>query len=90
MLQPETLRTRASYQFGTKFDVLMNNDDLNQLQTTKDDLENALLHLKADGYSHEGIAWIYAASAFDELKEFIGRMEKDNQTPRPVIVFRLQ
>jgi hypothetical protein len=71
-------------QIGTKFDVPMNNHNLNELKCIKDDLEDGLLHLQAD----QDIAWVYVASAFDELKEFISRMEKDNQTPRPVIVFR--
>jgi hypothetical protein len=71
-------------QIGTKFDVPMNNNDLNELKCIKDHLEDGLLHLQAD----EDMAWIYVASAFDELKGFIRRMEKDNQTPRPVIVFR--
>jgi hypothetical protein len=74
----------SSCQIGTTFDVPMNNDDLNKLKVIKDDLEDGLLHLQAD----ENMAWIYVVSAFDELREFISRMEKDNQTPRPVIVFR--
>jgi hypothetical protein len=67
----------------------MNNDDLTELKIIKDDLEVALLHLEAAGYSHEDMGWIYLEGALDELKEFlIGRIERDNQTPRPVIVFR--
>ena len=35
-------------QIGMKFDVPMNNDNLNELKCIKDDLEDGLLHLQAD------------------------------------------
>ena len=73
-------------QIGTKFDVPMNNDNLNELKCIKDDLEDALLHLRAD----EDMAWIYVASAFDELKEFISRMERTTKHLGPSLCFAVE
>jgi hypothetical protein len=79
----------------------MNNDDLTQLKNLAGDL-NAAFHAvgdvfertvprdNPDVYASAESAYLHVANVLNALEQFISRQEKDNQTPRPVIVFRRQ
>jgi hypothetical protein len=41
-------------------------------------------------YASAESAYLHLANVLNALEQFISRREKDNQTPRPVIVFRRQ